>query len=603
MMDGAVDRSGNFKELGRMRIQTAEAKLDKIEGLIVELLAKRAENKAVALSHRSRKRRLSNGHHGNNVDAYCGSRKTAKSDDDEYIIQVLENNMTGLPFELPPDQWLPDYVMNSIPHMANTALSTHRPKPPRNEKMNRSNYQELLEKYMEFAGPRMQHSGPLYFDLWLQYAPSMALQTGAKDCEALLEAMLATADMFYTLSINPDKAAAAKATSYHYDRAIGLQAEMSHEPETTYSDAAIACATLLAYYELWVGEHVKMAMQLLKIIHAIHARHAQGTFTAATRSLFVWYVHMDVQCSLVTGNPAWLDEHLVETLHPLAFQPYPEDQPIVYVAELAFVRLDTIVGKFTAAKDWAVGRRKKRAGDTDPRRRLQLETLIKEKAAALEAELDEFRLSLPSWFDGYPDIGSPGHGGLVPRSYPDQNIAVVLGNCFATYIGIHRLVEQDIFIQTPKITAYAEEVLRAYAFCDDEIDSAMLPASCIAGLELGDESKRKWLLEFLGAKYARTGYHIVAYMMQILQWGWAKMDGEAAGRFSYIPDGVVTKVEGYSENTYEGQGVLSSLLEDMHITDRGSNPLPNAADLEQQTYNSSSIFDQARVWLEAQNVI
>src|SRR5579871_6015034 len=108
---------------------------------------------------------------------------------------------------------------------------------------------------------------------------------------------------------------------------------------------------------MWNGEIVMMGLHMLGSKQIVLKRGLQACQTPIGRALFAFFLRTDMQSSVVTGNPMFLDETWWKN-DPLYHIRIPPDAPILLAADAGLVKLSVIVAKLTFLKRSAAVRRK-----------------------------------------------------------------------------------------------------------------------------------------------------------------------------------------------------------------------------------------------------
>ena len=313
--------------------------------------------------------------------------------------------------------------------------------------------------------------------------------------------------------------------------------------------------------------------------------------TPIGRALFAFFIRTDMQSSVVTGNPMFLDESWW-TNDPLYNVPISSDSPLLLAADAALTKLCVIVAKITLLKRSAAIRRKKllskmhqqsSAGGNLSVSYTNLENQIRKQVNNLRRELEAWHRGLPSWFsslnsdqmaDGEEDINSTDIVEIRPQRYPHHSIPLVLTGAFAANIQLWRVACPDEVNPPPRIGALVHALFRAFLAIPQSADCFTTSNVWIAALLLRNRHHRDWLEaqirrriqenDFFGWKFA---YHGILH-------GWAALDGTEEGRFKSVPEGAQEIVPGVSENLWRADGVMNTKLAHLSVEDESPGERP-----------------------------
>jgi hypothetical protein len=328
-----------------------------------------------------------------------------------------------------------------------------------------------------------------------------------------------------------------------------------------------------------------MGLHMLGSKKIIMQRGMTGSQTPIGRALFAFFIRTDMQTSVVTGNPVFLDETWWKN-DPLYHLPIPADAPILLAADAALTKLTVIIAKLTLLKRSAVLRRKKllakiqnadESPGKDPQVQFEkLETHIRQQVNDMQRELEAWHRGLPVWFgslhadqmsEGEEDINETDLVEIRPQRYPHHSIAVVFTCAFATHIQLWRIAHPDEIHPPARIGAIVHALLRAFLATPQTADSITISNVWIAALLLRNQYHREWLEGQIRRRIQDTDYFCWKFAYHGILHEWAKLDGRQEGRFKSIPKGAQEVVPGVSENLWRADGVMNTTLSDLTAED------------------------------------
>jgi hypothetical protein len=326
---------------------------------------------------------------------------------------------------------------------------------------------------------------------------------------------------------------------------------------------------------------MKMGLHMLGAKKIIVQRGMAASQTPIGRALFSFFLRSDMQTSVVTGNPVFLDETWWKN-DPLYHIAVPPDAPILLAADAAMVKLSVIVAKLTLLKRSAAMRRKKVVAKMqqlqnslgkDPQTIYdKVETQIRQQVLDMQRELEAWHRSLPVWFgslhsdqmeDGEEDINQTDIVEIRAQRYPHHSIAVILVCAFSANIQLWRVAYPEELNPPPRVGALCHAVLRAFLATPETSDLMTISNVWIAALLIQKKIHRDWLerqicrriqdTDFFGWKFA---YHGISHE-------WATLDGKKEGRFKSVTKGAQELVPGVSENLWRADGIMNTKLSDL----------------------------------------
>jgi len=321
-----------------------------------------------------------------------------------------------------------------------------------------------------------------------------------------------------------------------------------------------------------------MGLHMLGSKKIIIQRGKEASQTPIGRALFSFFLRTDMQSSVVTGNPMFLDESWWKN-DPLYHMAIPQEAPILLAADAALVKLCVIVAKITILKRYSTMKRVKLLAkikkDPDPARGYQSlyarqEQQIRKQVKELQRELELWHKGLPAWFgslhtdqmlDGEEDINSSDIVEIMPQRYPHHSIAVVLSCAFAANIQLWRVANPDELNPSPLVGALVHALLRAFLATPQSADSMSISNVWIAALFLKKQVHREWLEDVIKRRIRDTDFWCWKFALHGIQHEWATQDGKEDGRFKSMPTGAQEVVPGVSENLWHADGVMIPKLE------------------------------------------
>jgi hypothetical protein len=324
-----------------------------------------------------------------------------------------------------------------------------------------------------------------------------------------------------------------------------------------------------------------MGTHMLGCRTIITQRGKEVSQTPIGRALFSFFLRTDIQTSVVTGNPVFLDEAWWKT-DPLYDMIIPVDAPILLTADAGFTKLSVIIAKLTLLKASAADRRKKFlakkqrngfAGKDSDVIHAKQEKMIHRQVEELQRELDAWHRSLPAWFGslhadqmaGEEDINKTDIIEIKPQRYPHHSIAIVLTCAFATNIQLWRVAHPEELNPPPRIGAVVHALLRAFLATPQSGDSVTIANVWIAALFLRNKYHRDWLELQIQKRIKDTDFFCWKFCYHGLLHEWASLDGKQEGRFKSMPKGAQEVASGVSENLWRADGIMNSKLSDLEV--------------------------------------
>jgi hypothetical protein len=303
--------------------------------------------------------------------------------------------------------------------------------------------------------------------------------------------------------------------------------------------------------------------------------------TPIGRALFSFFIRTDMQTSVVTGNPVFLDETWWKN-DPLYHIPIPADAPILLAADAALTKLSVIIAKLTHLKRSVAMRRKRFftklqkneiPSAKDPQIQFaKMEEQIRKQVHEMQRELEAWHRSLPVWFgslhsdqmaEGEEDINQTDLVEIRAQRYPHHSIAVVLTCAFATNIQLWRIENPETQDPPPRIGALVHALLRAFLATPQTADSITISNVWIAALFLRNKYHRDWLEAQIRRRIQDTDFFCWKFAYHGILHEWATLDGKEEGRFKSMPKGAQEVVPGVSENLWHADGVMNTKLSDL----------------------------------------
>jgi Fungal specific transcription factor domain len=312
----------------------------------------------------------------------------------------------------------------------------------------------------------------------------------------------------------------------------------------------------------------------------IKLRGKEGCQTPIGRALFSFFIRSDMQSSVVTGNPMFLDEQWWKC-DPLYDPQIPQEAPILLAADSALTKLCVIVAKITLVKRSAALRRKRilhklEKGTSSPaaleRSSLKTETQIRQQVTDLQKELANWHRALPTWFntlemdqmtEGEEDINRSEEIQILPQRYPHHSIAVVQSIAYAANLQLWRIANPEEMNPPSWVGAVVHAVFRAFLATPETSDAMTISNVWIAALFLRHQSHRQWLENIIMLRIQNSNFWCWKFAFQGIQHQWAQSDGLEIGRFKLMPEGATEVVDGVSENLWRADGVMSIRLADL----------------------------------------
>jgi len=316
-----------------------------------------------------------------------------------------------------------------------------------------------------------------------------------------------------------------------------------------------------------------MGLHMLGSKKIILQRGKEAVQTPIGRGLFSFFLRTDMQSSVVTGNPMFLDETWWKN-DPLYHMAIPQEAPILLASDAALVKLTALVAKITLLKSYATKKTKslqrKMEEDTGSGKNYKgmlsnLEQRVRKQVNDLQRELEDWHRGLPVWFsslhtdqmaDGEEDINSSDFIEIRPQRYPHHSIAVVLSCAFAANIQLWRVANPDEYNPPPLIGALVHAIFRAFLATPPSADSMTLPGVWIGACYLRRQVHREWLEDVIKRRIRDTGFWCWSFAYAGILHQWATVDGKLEGRFKSMPQGAQEVVPGVSENLWHADGVM-----------------------------------------------
>ena len=453
----------------------------------------------------------------------------------------------------------------------------------------RPEYEHLIQAWFEVSAPYMFNVGPAFVDIWRTHIPGMALASDGS--QALLEAMLALSSLQTAYNLNNYEQGLDRAAQ-HYHTAVALHAAaLGSQSSKAYNDSKLATSLLLALYELWSGGLVKLGLHMIGTKNIAFSRDKESAQTPVGRTLFAYFVRIDVQTSIVSGNPAWCTDEWSD-LDPLAQMTVPSDAPMLLVADAALAKLCLINAKITHLKRWSAMERTRlskkfqadrlSAPSIAARKLRDLQSKIQSQVSQLEGTLSEWSAHLPSWFKPLKDsedvdLNDDPTLEITPLTYPHQSVALLLSMADSAVLQLYRIANPESLVAPTEIGSRACRILRAFISmaATRANDVAFCTLVFVAGLELRHASHRKWLMDIFLSHFHQFHFPIWPFFASAVTWAWQKLEGSPIGEFQYIKGQEEDEIEGVSKNLWRAEGV-TTMISSISLEDSDSSTMQSS---------------------------